>query len=48
VTTTPDRLDVTITASGNVSINGWADTETLDALLAQMPTRRKHGRHRPT
>ena len=37
---TPDRLEVTVTASGAVSINGWADTETLDALLAGLPAGR--------
>jgi anaerobic ribonucleoside-triphosphate reductase activating protein len=30
----PDRLEVTVTASGEVAVNGWADAETLDALLA--------------
>ncbi len=30
----PDRLEVTVTASGEVAVNGWADSETLDALLA--------------
>ncbi|WP_328459397.1 radical SAM protein [Actinoplanes sp. NBC_00393] len=40
VAVTPDRIEVTITASGAVSVNGWADTETLDALLADLPTRR--------
>ncbi|GAA1595921.1 4Fe-4S single cluster domain-containing protein [Actinoplanes couchii] len=36
----PDRLEVTVTASGDVSVNGWADTDALDALLAGLPTRR--------
>ncbi|KUL24100.1 4Fe-4S single cluster domain-containing protein [Actinoplanes awajinensis] len=40
VETTPDRLEVTISPSGDVAVNGWADTETLDALLAGLPVRR--------
>lgn len=40
VAVTPDRLEVTVTAAGAVSVNGWADVETLDALLAGLPTRR--------
>ncbi|SDS73313.1 4Fe-4S single cluster domain-containing protein [Actinoplanes derwentensis] len=38
----PDRLEVIVTASGDVSVNGWADTDALDALLAGLPTRRTH------
>ena len=37
---TPDRLEVTVTDAGDISINGWADPETLDALLAELPARR--------
>ncbi|MBG0564949.1 4Fe-4S single cluster domain-containing protein [Actinoplanes aureus] len=40
VAVTPDRLEVTVTASGAVSVNGWADIETLDALLSGLPARR--------
>jgi len=40
VDATPDRLEVTISSSGDVAVNGWADTETLDALLADLPIRR--------
>ncbi|GAA2716523.1 4Fe-4S single cluster domain-containing protein [Actinoplanes palleronii] len=40
VETTPDRLEVIISPSGDVAVNGWADTETLDALLAGLPVRR--------
>ncbi|MFC7533813.1 4Fe-4S single cluster domain-containing protein [Actinoplanes sp. GCM10030250] len=42
VAVTPDRLEVTISSSGTVVVNGWADTETLDALLAGLPARRSH------
>ncbi|HWS33599.1 MAG TPA: 4Fe-4S single cluster domain-containing protein [Actinoplanes sp.] len=36
----PDRLEVTVTSSGDVSVNGWADPDALDALLAGLPARR--------
>lgn len=36
----PDRLEVTVSASGDVAVNGWADPEALDALLDGLPTRR--------
>ena len=36
----PDRVEVTVTASGTVSVNGWADLDALDALLADLPVRR--------
>ncbi|WP_432829103.1 hypothetical protein [Dactylosporangium sp. CA-092794] len=29
----PDRLEVTVAVDGMLSIYGWADDETLDALL---------------
>lgn len=37
----PDRLEVTVAAHGVLSVNGWADDETLDALLRDLgrPTR---------
>ncbi|BEL03120.1 4Fe-4S single cluster domain-containing protein [Actinoplanes sichuanensis] len=38
--TGPDRLEVTVTTSGDVALNGWADPETLDALLDGLPVRR--------
>ncbi|GIE34623.1 radical SAM protein [Actinoplanes italicus] len=38
--TAPDRVEVTVTASGAVAVNGWADPDTLDALLADLPHRR--------
>jgi len=31
---TPDRLEVTVSTDGSGEVNGWADDETLDALLA--------------
>jgi anaerobic ribonucleoside-triphosphate reductase activating protein len=39
VTTSPDRVEVTVAASGAVSVNGWAEVEALDALLAGLPAR---------
>lgn len=29
----PDRVQVTVSASGEVAVNGWAGTDALDALL---------------
>jgi anaerobic ribonucleoside-triphosphate reductase activating protein len=40
VTDSPDRLEITVTGSGTISVNGWADADTLDALLAELPVRR--------
>jgi anaerobic ribonucleoside-triphosphate reductase activating protein len=37
---TPDRVEVTVSAQGEVAVNGWADVDTLDALLAGLPVRR--------
>ncbi|GIE86876.1 4Fe-4S single cluster domain-containing protein [Actinoplanes regularis] len=37
---TPDRLEVTVSAAGDIAVNGWADAETLDALLAGLPAKR--------
>ncbi|MEV0902131.1 4Fe-4S cluster-binding domain-containing protein [Actinoplanes sp. NPDC049802] len=36
----PDRLEVTVSAAGDIAVNGWADDDTLDALLAGLPARR--------
>jgi anaerobic ribonucleoside-triphosphate reductase activating protein len=36
---TPDRLEVTVAADGVLSVNGWADDETLDALLHDLGRR---------
>jgi anaerobic ribonucleoside-triphosphate reductase activating protein len=38
--TAADRIEVTVSASGDVALNGWADPETLDALLDGLPVRR--------
>jgi anaerobic ribonucleoside-triphosphate reductase activating protein len=46
-----DRVEVNVDASGRVSVNGWAEMETLDALLAdlevdltaEVPTRPRRG-----
>jgi anaerobic ribonucleoside-triphosphate reductase activating protein len=40
VEATPDRVEVTVSAQGEVAVNGWADVDTLDALLAGLPVRR--------
>jgi len=31
-----DRVEVNVDASGRISVNGWAEMETLDALLADL------------
>ncbi|WP_433608963.1 4Fe-4S single cluster domain-containing protein [Dactylosporangium sp. CA-139114] len=33
VAASPDRLEITVGADGTLAVNGWADDETLDALL---------------
>ncbi|GAB3868281.1 4Fe-4S single cluster domain-containing protein [Dactylosporangium cerinum] len=33
---TPDRVEVTVDPDGRVAVNGWADLDTLDALLADL------------
>ncbi|GAA4251240.1 4Fe-4S single cluster domain-containing protein [Dactylosporangium darangshiense] len=46
---TPDRLEVTVAADGVLSVNGWADDETLDALLhdlGRLPNQQYHERAR--
>ena len=35
----PDRLEVRISANGEVSLNGWADTPELEILLEDIGTR---------
>jgi anaerobic ribonucleoside-triphosphate reductase activating protein len=42
--TAPDRLEVTVSSSGEVALNGWAGQEALDALLAGLPLRRSRPR----
>jgi anaerobic ribonucleoside-triphosphate reductase activating protein len=37
---TPDRVEVTVSASGEVSVNGWATPDSLDALLIGLNSRR--------
>lgn len=32
----PDRLEITVAADGTTAVNGWADSETLDALFAEL------------
>jgi anaerobic ribonucleoside-triphosphate reductase activating protein len=34
--TTPDRVEVTVDADGRVAVNGWADLDALDTLLADL------------
>ncbi|HMS75247.1 4Fe-4S single cluster domain-containing protein [Gordonia sp. (in: high G+C Gram-positive bacteria)] len=34
LTALPDRIEVRVAASGEVTVNGWAATDQLDALLA--------------
>lgn len=33
---TPDRVEVTVDADGRVAVNGWAQPDALDALLADL------------
>ncbi|WP_426506282.1 4Fe-4S cluster-binding domain-containing protein [Dactylosporangium sp. McL0621] len=45
---TPDRLEITVGADGTLAVNGWADDETLDALLSESAARPGSGaRARP-
>ena len=37
----PDRLEVTVDASGGIAVNGWAELDALDALLDGLDTRRR-------
>ena len=36
LTATPDRVEVTVGADGGVAVNGWADLDALDTLLADL------------
>ncbi|WP_261766179.1 4Fe-4S single cluster domain-containing protein [Kocuria flava] len=36
-----DRLEVRVTAEGQVSVNGWAASDDLDTLLADLGTRQR-------
>ncbi|WP_433049053.1 4Fe-4S single cluster domain-containing protein [Dactylosporangium sp. CS-033363] len=38
---TPDRLEITVAEDGLLSVNGWADDETLDALLYDLGRRQR-------
>ncbi|WP_422734164.1 4Fe-4S single cluster domain-containing protein [Micromonospora sp. WMMD558] len=33
---TPDRVEVTVDAAGRIAVNGWADVDALDELLASV------------
>jgi anaerobic ribonucleoside-triphosphate reductase activating protein len=37
----PDRLEIRVDSDGTVSVNGWADDDTLDALLHNLGRRRR-------
>jgi len=39
VTSTPDRIEITVDATGRVAVNGWADPERLDELLSALDAR---------
>lgn len=41
-----DRLEVRVTAEGEVSVNGWATLDDLDNLLAGLGSRRRPSRSR--
>lgn len=36
LTRTPDRVEVTVDAAGGISVNGWAELDALDELLASV------------
>ncbi|GAA3232376.1 4Fe-4S single cluster domain-containing protein [Dactylosporangium siamense] len=36
LTATPDRVEVTVDPDGRVAVNGWADLDALDTLLADL------------
>jgi anaerobic ribonucleoside-triphosphate reductase activating protein len=36
LTATPDRVEVTVDADGVVAVNGWAELDALDTLLADL------------
>ncbi|MBV8995363.1 MAG: radical SAM protein [Pseudonocardiales bacterium] len=38
----PDRLEIRIGSDGTVTVNGWADPETLDALFSDLAPRRSY------
>ncbi|MGX1810001.1 4Fe-4S single cluster domain-containing protein [Nocardia sp. NPDC055321] len=37
--TTPDRIEVRVTAEGSIAVNGWHDIDALDELLDGLGTR---------
>ncbi len=37
----PDRIEIRVDRSGTVAVNGWADTDRLDELLAGLGRRRR-------
>lgn len=45
VSRSPDRIEVTVDPAGRVEVNGWAEVDALDALLASVGRRppRAHG-----
>ena len=46
LTMLPDRLEVRVTSTGEVAVNGWATVDRLDALLAEADARPVVGRGR--
>jgi anaerobic ribonucleoside-triphosphate reductase activating protein len=49
--TTPDRVEVIVDATGQVTVNGWAELDALDELLASIgrppPRRASADRRQP-
>jgi len=43
---TPDRVEVIVDAAGTIAVNGWAELDALDRLLATPITRRRSVRSR--
>ncbi|MDT0530418.1 4Fe-4S single cluster domain-containing protein [Micromonospora sp. DSM 115977] len=40
VSHSPDRVEVTVDAAGRIAVNGWAEVDALDELLASVTTPR--------
>ena len=40
IVSTPDRVEITVDASGQIALNGWAELDVLDELLSGLGHRR--------
>jgi anaerobic ribonucleoside-triphosphate reductase activating protein len=39
LSSTPDRVEITVDASGQIAVNGWAELDVLDELLSELGRR---------